>query len=220
MIWGNHSNTQFPDWTNALDRGQVVPSTSIGDRRLARRRPSSRTVQERGKAIIEARGVIFRDVGRGRGRSTTRRALFSAVDADGPRLAVRVVGRQRLRHAGRHHHARSPARPTATATTRIVGGRRTRRLCARADRAFDRTNSSRNARPSKHLLTCCIAWRRSRCGPTSLIAAAGAAMGFINNLAGRGRPDRPRRAFDLVGRDCRPDHGERHPCARLRQSSP
>ena len=54
IIWGNHSNTQFPDWNHATIDGkaaaQVITDTDwlqgefIG------------TVQERGKAIIDARG--------------------------------------------------------------------------------------------------------------------------------------------------------------------
>ena len=54
-IWGNHSNTQFPDWTQAM----------IGDRKAKDVIQDEEwfrdffipTVQERGKAIIEARGL-------------------------------------------------------------------------------------------------------------------------------------------------------------------
>jgi malate dehydrogenase len=54
IIWGNHSNTQFPDWHHA----------SIGDRPAVAavndgvwlRTEFIKTVQERGKAVIEARG--------------------------------------------------------------------------------------------------------------------------------------------------------------------
>ena len=54
-IWGNHSNTQFPDWTNARI-GTKPAAEVIGDEGWLRG-DFIKTVQERGKAIIEARGL-------------------------------------------------------------------------------------------------------------------------------------------------------------------
>lgn len=54
VIWGNHSNTQFPDWTNARINGKAARDV-IGDNSWLESAFISE-VQERGKAIIEARG--------------------------------------------------------------------------------------------------------------------------------------------------------------------
>jgi malate dehydrogenase len=54
VIWGNHSNTQFPDWTNARIGGKPVAEV-ISDHEWLKG-AFIKTVQERGKAIIEARG--------------------------------------------------------------------------------------------------------------------------------------------------------------------
>ncbi|MEM7168184.1 MAG: malate dehydrogenase [Planctomycetota bacterium] len=54
VIWGNHSNTQFPDWTNAQIDGKPARDV-IGDDNWLQNTFISQ-VQERGKAIIEARG--------------------------------------------------------------------------------------------------------------------------------------------------------------------
>ncbi|GAB4145415.1 MAG: malate dehydrogenase [Planctomycetota bacterium] len=54
VIWGNHSNTQYPDWHHATIDG-VPAAKAIGDDDWLKG-PFLKTVQERGKAIIEARG--------------------------------------------------------------------------------------------------------------------------------------------------------------------
>ena len=54
IIWGNHSNTQYPDWTNAKIGGQPAAEV-IGDTEWLKG-TFIKDVQERGKAIIEARG--------------------------------------------------------------------------------------------------------------------------------------------------------------------
>ncbi len=55
IIWGNHSNTQYPDWTNALVQGQPALDL-IGDKSWLER-TFIETIQERGKAVIDARGM-------------------------------------------------------------------------------------------------------------------------------------------------------------------
>ena len=54
-IWGNHSATQFPDFENARIGGRPAPE-AIGDEEWLRGEFLS-TVQQRGAAIIEARGA-------------------------------------------------------------------------------------------------------------------------------------------------------------------
>ncbi len=53
-IWGNHSDTMFPDFNNAKVKGQPVPS--VADRAWLEGE-FLKTVATRGKAIIEARGA-------------------------------------------------------------------------------------------------------------------------------------------------------------------
>ncbi|MBL9077652.1 MAG: malate dehydrogenase [Planctomycetes bacterium] len=53
-IWGNHSNTQYPDWHHATIDGVPAAKAVADDAWL--QGPFLKTVQERGKAIIEARG--------------------------------------------------------------------------------------------------------------------------------------------------------------------
>ena len=54
-IWGNHSATQFPDFAHALIDGKPAPEV-IGDEAWLRGEFLT-TVQKRGAAIIEARGL-------------------------------------------------------------------------------------------------------------------------------------------------------------------
>jgi malate dehydrogenase len=54
IIWGNHSNTQYPDWHHATIDG-VPAAKAIGDQAWLEG-PFVKTVQERGKAVIDARG--------------------------------------------------------------------------------------------------------------------------------------------------------------------
>jgi len=53
-IWGNHSNTQYPDWHHATIDG-VAAAKAVGDDAWLQDE-FIKTVQERGKAIINARG--------------------------------------------------------------------------------------------------------------------------------------------------------------------
>jgi malate dehydrogenase len=54
-IWGNHSSTQFPDFENARIGGK--PATEVIEDHEWLRSEFIRTVQQRGAAIIEARGA-------------------------------------------------------------------------------------------------------------------------------------------------------------------
>lgn len=54
VIWGNHSNTQYPDWHHATIDGVAAAKAVNDDAWL--QGAFIKTVQERGKAIIEARG--------------------------------------------------------------------------------------------------------------------------------------------------------------------
>ena len=54
VIWGNHSNTQYPDWHNATIGGKPAAQV-IGDDAWLKAE-FIKTVQERGKAVIDARG--------------------------------------------------------------------------------------------------------------------------------------------------------------------
>ncbi len=54
IIWGNHSNTLFPDWHHATI-GSHSAAAAVNDGAWLRDE-FIRTVQERGKAVIEARG--------------------------------------------------------------------------------------------------------------------------------------------------------------------
>lgn len=54
VIWGNHSNTQYPDWHNATIGGKPAAQV-IGDNTWLQGE-FIKTVQERGKAVIDARG--------------------------------------------------------------------------------------------------------------------------------------------------------------------
>ncbi|MFP5375507.1 MAG: malate dehydrogenase [Acidimicrobiia bacterium] len=54
-VWGNHSATQFPDFANATIAGRPAPEV-IGDRRWLEGEFIA-TVQQRGAAVIRARGA-------------------------------------------------------------------------------------------------------------------------------------------------------------------
>ena len=54
-VWGNHSATQYPDFTNAKIGGQAASSVIHDDEWL--RGEFIKTVQQRGAAIIKARGA-------------------------------------------------------------------------------------------------------------------------------------------------------------------
>ena len=55
VIWGNHSATQFPDFTNAMIKGQKATDVIADSAWLEQE--FIQTVQQRGAAIIKARGL-------------------------------------------------------------------------------------------------------------------------------------------------------------------
>ncbi len=67
VIWGNHSNTQYPDWHHAEIGGRPAAEVVADETWLVE--AFIPTVQERGKAIIQARG-----------KSSAMSAASSAVD--------------------------------------------------------------------------------------------------------------------------------------------
>ena len=54
-IWGNHSNTQYPDFTNAKIEGK--PATEVIRDRAWFESTYVKACQERGKAVIDKRGL-------------------------------------------------------------------------------------------------------------------------------------------------------------------
>jgi malate dehydrogenase len=80
-IWGNHSNTQFPDWTNATIGGKPAREV-IGDQAWLEGE-FVRTVQERGKAIIDARGLSSA-MSAANAAIEHAAALYSVTTADDP----------------------------------------------------------------------------------------------------------------------------------------
>lgn len=66
-IWGNHSPTMYPDFENALINGQAL--TSVIDDHAWLNDGFIKTVQQRGKAIIQARG-----------KSSAASAAWAAID--------------------------------------------------------------------------------------------------------------------------------------------
>jgi malate dehydrogenase len=67
IIWGNHSNTQFPDWNHAVIAGKKAGKVLNDEQWL--RGTFIQTVQERGAAVIKARG-----------KSSALSAASSAID--------------------------------------------------------------------------------------------------------------------------------------------
>src|SRR5205085_1199357 len=55
VIWGNHSSTLFPDFQNATLSGR--PATSVIEDRAWLEGEYIQTVQQRGAAVIQARGA-------------------------------------------------------------------------------------------------------------------------------------------------------------------
>ena len=130
-IWGNHSATQFPDFAHARIDGKPAPEV-IGDDAWLRG-PFIETVQKRGAAVIEARGVVVGRVGCARGdRLGEQRLADRHRPGDWHSLAVASRGeygtpeglqfgfpvRERRRRAGRSSRASSTttSRPRRSAS--------------------------------------------------------------------------------------------------------
>ena len=64
-IWGNHSNTQYPDFTNAKIKGR--PATEVITDRAWLENTFVPQCQNRGAAVIKARGSVVGPVGGQRG---------------------------------------------------------------------------------------------------------------------------------------------------------
>ena len=64
-IWGNHSSTQFPDFANSTINGKKTTEVITDGEWL--RGEFITTVQKRGAAVIEARGLSLGGVGGQRG---------------------------------------------------------------------------------------------------------------------------------------------------------
>ena len=143
IIWGNHSATQYPDLHHATVARQA--RALAGGRRLVQGARSFPIVQQRGAAIIKARGA-----------SSAASAASAAIDhmhtwvhgTAGRRLGQhgRAVRRQ-LRHPGGRdlRLSRSPAR---TATTRSCRASRST-ISAAARWTRPTRNCSRSATGSR-----------------------------------------------------------------------
>ena len=85
-IWGNHSATQFPDFTNAKVGGR--PATDVITDRAWLEGDFITTVQKRGAAIIEARGLSSAASAANAAIDHVKSMLSSAVLSDGSRYGV------------------------------------------------------------------------------------------------------------------------------------
>ena len=88
-IWGNHSSTQFPDFANARIEGRPVPEV-ITDRAWLQG-DFITTVQKRGAAVIEARGLSSAASAANAAIESVRSVHFGTRPGDWTSLAV--VGR-------------------------------------------------------------------------------------------------------------------------------
>ena len=93
-IWGNHSATMFPDFFNAKINGRPVPD--VISHREWLEKDFIATVQQRGAAIIKARGLSQRRE-RGECRCGHRLPLTMPTHA-GDWFSVAVAFRRQLRH--------------------------------------------------------------------------------------------------------------------------
>ena len=85
-IWGNHSETQFPDFAHARIRGKMV-SELISDGEWLRGEFIS-TVQKRGAAVIEARGLSSAASAANAAIDSVRSVHFGSRPGDWTSLAV------------------------------------------------------------------------------------------------------------------------------------
>lgn len=85
-IWGNHSATQYPDFTLAQISGQ--PATSKISHREWLEGPFISTVQQRGAEIIKARGASSAASAANAAIDTVRTLHFGTADGDWTSVAV------------------------------------------------------------------------------------------------------------------------------------
>ena len=89
-IFGNHSNTQYPDFENATIGGRAAEE-AIGDRSWLENDFIS-TVQKRGAAIIEARGLSSAASAANAAIDSVRSVIETTADGDCVSLAVLSKG--------------------------------------------------------------------------------------------------------------------------------
>lgn len=89
-IWGNHSATQFPDYANATISGRPAPAV-IGDEPWLRD-DFIRSIQERGAAIIRARGASSAASAANATVDSVRSIANPTPDGDNAALAVTSRG--------------------------------------------------------------------------------------------------------------------------------
>jgi malate dehydrogenase len=85
-IWGNHSSTMFPDFFNAKIAGTPVPEAIKDDAWL--RGDFIATVQQRGAAIIKARGLSSAASAANAAIDTVRTLAFGTAPGDWTSVAV------------------------------------------------------------------------------------------------------------------------------------
>jgi malate dehydrogenase len=89
-IWGNHSSTQFPDFAHAVISGRPAPDVIADEAWL--QGTFIETVQKRGAAIIDARGLSSAASAANAAIDSFRSVLFPTPDGDWSSLAVTSHG--------------------------------------------------------------------------------------------------------------------------------
>jgi malate dehydrogenase len=89
-IWGNHSSTQYPDFTNARIHGRPVPEVISHVEWL--RGEFIATVQQRGAAIIKARGASSAASAANAAIDTVRSLVTPTASGDWHSVAVCADG--------------------------------------------------------------------------------------------------------------------------------
>ena len=113
-IWGNHSATQYPDLSHA-EVARQASAKSLVDARSGSSRPSSRVVQQRGAAVIKARGASSAASAASAAIDHVHTWLHGTPAGDWVSMAVPSDGSYGI-PAGRH--LLLPGHGAATATTR------------------------------------------------------------------------------------------------------
>lgn len=116
-IWGNHSATQYPDFTNAKIKGQPVTSVITDTEWL--KGEFIKTVQQRGAAIIAARGASSAASAASAAVDTVRSLVTTTPEGDWHSVAVCSDGSYGI-EAGLM--ASFPIRTKADGTWEIVQG--------------------------------------------------------------------------------------------------